>query len=74
MKQQPPSPSYGRSGKMVIEDVVENEDGSATLKVELTSSEVRALLSYAICRLLEEEVDRVMEKEGWKDDDSEGGE
>lgn len=47
---------------MIVEDVVEHDDGSCTLQVELTDEEVRFLISYAIKDILEREVDR-MEKE-----------
>jgi len=47
---------------MKVLDLIENEDGSATLNLELTEEENRLLIEYAIQHLLREKFKKYEEK------------
>lgn len=41
---------------MIVDDMIENEDGSATLTLDLSSEELQILITYAVNKLLEREI------------------
>jgi hypothetical protein len=55
--QEKASRSQGRE-IMTVTDLIENEDGSATLKLDLTDNEVQILLEIGLLKLLTDYMER----------------
>lgn len=53
---------------MVIEDIIDNEDGSATLVCDFTKTEVRFLLEYALMDILRKHALDILAKESQEND------
>ena len=47
---------------MKVIDVIENEDGSCTLELDLTKEEVKLLINYAIVDILKEQIKNYQEE------------